>query len=62
MTEPVILAIYTTTLERQLGLWCHRCLLPSAYRVVVVSETPMNEPCGTYTLTGCLVCDALEDA
>lgn len=57
MTEPVVLAIYTTTLERQFGQWCHRCLLPSAYRVVVASETPMNEPCGTYTLTGCLTCD-----
>ncbi len=63
MAEPVVvLAIYTTTLERQMGIWCDRCLLPAGYRVVVASESAMHEPCGTYLLTGCLHCDEIGDA
>lgn len=58
MEKPtVVLAIYTTTMERQTDLWCDRCFLPAGYRVVVASETPLNEPCGTFTLTGCLSCE-----
>lgn len=49
-----VLTIYTTTMERELNLWCETRSSFSAYRVVVASETPMNEPCGTYTLSGCL--------
>jgi hypothetical protein len=41
--------------EPETGVWCPQCLLPSAIRTPVTSDTPML--CPPFSVTACEDCD-----